>query len=227
MQERYPPAARGARAPLWRVLAKPAVDSARSCVPSADARHRCDACIDGTRDYPGSRQSERRTGATAVRWRRRRRTPAEPEHQHGAQLESMMSNGVEQHSADLRFGASPAGAELGKHPVRGPGILPERRRRPDDVRLHGPPGRDRRRAWALDTPGDPLRAPVGHPLPKSNPPMASYMTALVDRYGPHGSFWSENPQLPRIPIRMWELCGKYAHDPEDRGIPSVCGFEIP
>ncbi len=31
------------------------------------------------------------------------------------------------------------------------------------------------------------------------------MTALVHRYGPHGSFWSANPQIPARPIRMWQI----------------------
>ena len=29
--------------------------------------------------------------------------------------------------------------------------------------------------------------------------------AAVDRYGPGGDFWSENPQLPRRPIRAWQI----------------------
>ena len=34
---------------------------------------------------------------------------------------------------------------------------------------------------------------------------AAYLTALIGRYGPHGSFWDENPSLPRRPIRAWQI----------------------
>jgi hypothetical protein len=33
----------------------------------------------------------------------------------------------------------------------------------------------------------------------------AYARALVDRYGPRGSLWSENPGLPRLPIRDWQF----------------------
>lgn len=32
-----------------------------------------------------------------------------------------------------------------------------------------------------------------------------FMVALVDRYGPRGSFWAANPGLRRIPIRAWQI----------------------
>jgi hypothetical protein len=49
-----------------------------------------------------------------------------------------------------------------------------------------------------------------YPDEGSSPPArvedyASYLTALVDRYGPDGTFWSENPELPRRPVRAWQL----------------------
>jgi hypothetical protein len=33
----------------------------------------------------------------------------------------------------------------------------------------------------------------------------AYLEALVRRYGPRGSFWAENPQLPRRPLREWQI----------------------
>ncbi len=42
-------------------------------------------------------------------------------------------------------------------------------------------------------------------LPKSNATYASYLETLVARYGPAGSFWRSNPQLPRVPIRSWQI----------------------
>lgn len=34
---------------------------------------------------------------------------------------------------------------------------------------------------------------------------ARFVAALVRRYGPEGRFWTENPQLPRLPIRRWQI----------------------
>jgi polysaccharide biosynthesis protein PslG len=34
---------------------------------------------------------------------------------------------------------------------------------------------------------------------------ASFLRAAVRRYGPGGDFWSENPDLPYLPIRDWEI----------------------
>jgi hypothetical protein len=32
-----------------------------------------------------------------------------------------------------------------------------------------------------------------------------YVRAIVLRYGPHGTFWNEHPELPRLPIRQWQF----------------------
>ena len=31
------------------------------------------------------------------------------------------------------------------------------------------------------------------------------MRQAVERYGPHGRFWSEHPEVPRDPIRTWQI----------------------
>ena len=41
--------------------------------------------------------------------------------------------------------------------------------------------------------------------PKYASDYAAFMRQLVLRYGPRGSFWAENPKLPRRPIRDWQL----------------------
>jgi hypothetical protein len=45
--------------------------------------------------------------------------------------------------------------------------------------------------------------------PKSPPRLESdyarYIAALVTRYGPGGTFWTENPNLPRRPVREWQV----------------------
>jgi hypothetical protein len=33
----------------------------------------------------------------------------------------------------------------------------------------------------------------------------TYLAALIDRYGPDGVFWEENPELPKRPIREWQI----------------------
>jgi hypothetical protein len=54
-------------------------------------------------------------------------------------------------------------------------------------------------AWATRTPGAFGAAPE-HPSD-----YAAFMRQLVLRYGPGGSFWQERPDLPRRPIRDWQL----------------------
>jgi hypothetical protein len=45
----------------------------------------------------------------------------------------------------------------------------------------------------------------GLPIPSSSAPYARFLSALVYRYGPHGSYWSSHPGSGRIPIRMWQI----------------------
>jgi hypothetical protein len=42
-------------------------------------------------------------------------------------------------------------------------------------------------------------------VPRSPGPYAAFVKALVMRYGPHGTFWQANPQIPRVPVRMWQV----------------------
>jgi hypothetical protein len=42
-------------------------------------------------------------------------------------------------------------------------------------------------------------------VPRLAAPYASYLSLLVGRYGPRGSFWSSHPEIPKLPIRMWEI----------------------
>jgi hypothetical protein len=41
--------------------------------------------------------------------------------------------------------------------------------------------------------------------PKRRSDYAAYLAALVARYGPDGTFWAENPDLPRRPVREWQI----------------------
>lgn len=41
-------------------------------------------------------------------------------------------------------------------------------------------------------------------VPASPAPYANYLTALIERYGPHGTFWQQGAG-PRRPIRQWQI----------------------
>lgn len=58
----------------------------------------------------------------------------------------------------------------------------------------------------LYSPGwDQLPNPGGFDPPLHAGPYAAYLTALIGRYGPQGSFWRANPGIPKVPIRMWQI----------------------
>ncbi len=41
--------------------------------------------------------------------------------------------------------------------------------------------------------------------PRRRSDYVTYLAALVDRYGPGGKFWAENPDLPVKPLREWQI----------------------
>jgi hypothetical protein len=41
--------------------------------------------------------------------------------------------------------------------------------------------------------------------PRLNSDYAAFIASLVERYGPSGSFWVENPTLPKRPVRDWQI----------------------
>lgn len=52
---------------------------------------------------------------------------------------------------------------------------------------------------------DATNNPNGVDTPRQDGPYAAYLTALIGRYGPHGSFWTQNPGIPKRPIRAWQI----------------------
>jgi hypothetical protein len=54
--------------------------------------------------------------------------------------------------------------------------------------------------WAAERPGDGAAS-----APRGTADFAAYLTALVGRYGPRGSLWAEQPGLPRMAIRDWQI----------------------
>ncbi len=69
--------------------------------------------------------------------------------------------------------------------------------------LAGAPG------WAIDSEGvgDGARAPVSLPVQTAaqRAGWREFLRLAVFRYGPGGSFWTENPLLPAHPIRTWQI----------------------
>jgi hypothetical protein len=58
----------------------------------------------------------------------------------------------------------------------------------------------------LGTPGWAARNPADPSSPPARPAdYAAYLRALVARYGPDGSLWAERPDLPRRPVREWQI----------------------
>jgi len=59
--------------------------------------------------------------------------------------------------------------------------------------LQGTPG------WAALNPGDPASPP------RDPADFARFLPLLVARYGPNGSLWREHPEVPKTPIRQWQV----------------------
>jgi hypothetical protein len=55
-------------------------------------------------------------------------------------------------------------------------------------------------SWAARRPGDGAAS-----APRGTAAYTSFLGALVGRYGPNGSLWAEQPGLPRVPIRDWQI----------------------
>jgi hypothetical protein len=63
-------------------------------------------------------------------------------------------------------------------------------------------------SWAAGgfRPGDPQRFPYTAfgGVPQHPADFASFMGDIIERYGPGGTFWRDNPDLPENPIRQWQ-----------------------
>jgi hypothetical protein len=54
-------------------------------------------------------------------------------------------------------------------------------------------------SWAAAQPGKPFSPP------KDPGTYAAFMRAMVARYGPDGTLWAEHPEVPRRPVRTWQI----------------------
>jgi hypothetical protein len=65
--------------------------------------------------------------------------------------------------------------------------------------------------WAVPATGVPgtgghLKAPSHLPVGGAGRAgWIAFLTAAIARYGPSGSFWAENPNVPRRPLRTWQI----------------------
>ena len=77
-----------------------------------------------------------------------------------------------------------------------------------------------------------LRAPAwaaAHPKLANSPPAgtrdyAAFLTTLIERYGPDGSFWSAHPSLPKQPIETWQIWNEPNHDHYWSDQPYAAGY---
>jgi polysaccharide biosynthesis protein PslG len=110
----------------------------------------------------------------------------------GGEWNRMATNGVESVRLAIRWDVVQAGgpdaldlagadAEIAAAAARGLRVLPV---------VQGTP------AWSAPEPARPPADPDDY---------GRFLAALVARYGPQGSLWAERPDLPRIPVRAWQL----------------------
>jgi hypothetical protein len=57
----------------------------------------------------------------------------------------------------------------------------------------------------IDTPDWAAKRPVQGAPPAHMGAYTAFLRSLVLRYGPTGSFWTEHPELPRRPLRSWQV----------------------
>jgi hypothetical protein len=130
------------------------------------------------------------------------------------QLDTMVANGVQ----SIRVAFSWAGAQpyagASDVPAADSGRFTDAGGRPTDFRATDATvaAAARRHLSVLPTvlytPGwdaAPTTNPHGFAMPRQSAPYAAYLTALIGRYGPNGSFWRANPSLPKLPIRSWQI----------------------
>jgi large repetitive protein len=73
-------------------------------------------------------------------------------------------------------------------------------------------------AWAAEHPK------LGNSPPAGTKNYAAFLTALIERYGPDGSFWSDNPDVPKQPIEAWQIWNEPNHDHYWSDQPYAAGY---
>jgi hypothetical protein len=111
-----------------------------------------------------------------------------------AEWDLMTANGVETVRTAFYWSEAQPRADVADWAAYDPVVAAAARRR-----LSVMPIVHRTPPWAAERPGD-----IASP-PRDPATYAAFLTALVGRYGPSGSFWNEHPELPRMPIRDWQI----------------------
>lgn len=123
------------------------------------------------------------------------------------QLSRLRTGGVEsvripfswadvQPTKDGPFDWSGLDAQIANMATAGLDVLPS---------VGGPPAWALPFVWVPGT-GNSIKAPRNLPASgAAGSAWASFLTQAVARYGPNGSFWAENPEVPKRPIRVWQI----------------------
>src|SRR2546422_990644 len=101
----------------------------------------------------------------------------------------------------MRAAPYPA-ARLGTRRARPAALRPRRPRRRVPRARHSMtilPVILRSPAWARENPS------LYTSPPRRDADYTNLLGTLIDRYGPHGSFWGEHPDVPRRPQRDWQI----------------------
>jgi hypothetical protein len=108
----------------------------------------------------------------------------------------MAASGVESVRAafDWRAAQPAAGGPIDFSAMDGVVVAAAQRSLPVLPVVHRTPG------WAALHPGDGAAS-----APRGTGAYTGFLTALVGRYGPQGTLWAEQPGLPRVPIRDWQI----------------------
>jgi hypothetical protein len=147
------------------------------------------------------------------------------------QLSNMVASGVQHLRVDFVWAAAQPYATWSQVPssqrrnfVSGPGGVPTDYRATDQIvtqaaKRHLPllPIVMYAPVWDASPKGS-------HIQPAHDGPYARFMTALVKRYGRHGTFWSDHRTLPSDPIEQWQIWNEpnvsYAWDTQPNFAPS-------
>jgi hypothetical protein len=54
--------------------------------------------------------------------------------------------------------------------------------------------------------------PASVASPPKPGPLAAYLRAAIARYGPKGSLWTQNPGVPRLAVRDWQVWNEPSHE---------------
>jgi hypothetical protein len=81
--------------------------------------------------------------------------------------------------------------------------------------------------WVVDRDGRGCGSRCGLYAPTGRRELGAFgrfLGAAVDRYGPEGTFWTEHPQLPKLPITAWQIWNEQNSPTFFRPLPKVRAY---